>query len=431
MRRRSPRIPARLGRSRASLAARVVLLIVVAAGCAENQPTPEGLATATVSPTASEDPTPTPTATAPAATSPATEPPEDPVAEPSLELVVAALVRPVAVVGPDDGSGDLYVVEQPGRILRLPGGSGPPQVALDIRKRVGSEGNEQGLLGLAFSPTVADDGRVFVDYTDRRGDTVIAEFRISAGRIARASERVILRVDQPAANHNGGDLHFGPDGMLYVSLGDGGGGGSENGRRRDTLLGKILRLDVLGRPDAGPGYAIPPDNPFVGEPGTRPEIWATGLRNPWRFSIESGTGALWIGDVGAGDREEIDHAPVGGLDFGWDRMEGTLCHDPAACDDVDLVAPIAEYGHDEGCVVTGGLVYAGLGVEALAGRYLFADYCSGRISTLDALLGYGSVQSPEPLLETGRAIVAFGQDADGEVLVVDHDGEVLRLVTAP
>lgn len=361
---------------------------------------------------------------------PPTEAPE-PDAALTLQPVLEGLERPVAVAMPDDGTGDLYVVEQAGRILRLPGGSGPVEVALDITRRVGSEANEQGLLGLAFHPGVADDGRLFVDYTDRSGDTIIAEYRFTDGRIARASERVILKVEQPATNHNGGDLHFGPDGMLYIALGDGGGGRSANGQRRDTLLGKILRIDVTGAPDAGLAYAVPPDNPYVGQAGVRPEIWASGLRNPWRFSIEPDTGALWIGDVGAGDREEIDYVPTGGLDLGWDRLEGTLCRDKAGCDDPGLTPPVAEYSHDDGCVVTGGLVYAGSAIGRLAGRYVFADYCNGRMSTLDALLGYGSIQSPEPLLEAGRPIVAFGQDAEGELLVVDHDGALLRLVVAP
>jgi glucose/arabinose dehydrogenase len=373
-----------------------------------------------------------PTASGPVPTLDAvpTEAPE-PVVALTLESIVEGLGRPVAVAMPDDGSGDLYVVEQAGRILRLPGGSGPAEVALDIQDRVGSKANEQGLLGLAFHPAVADNGRLFVDYTDLNGDTVVAEYELRDARIRERSERVILNVPQPAANHNGGDLHFGPDGMLYISFGDGGGGNSGNGQRRDTLLGKILRIDVTRPPDDGLAYAIPPGNPFVGPAGVRPEIWATGLRNPWRFSIEPGTGALWIGDVGAGEREEVDHAPVGGLDFGWDRMEGSICRESSACADPELVAPVAEYGHDEGCVVTGGQVYAGSAIEELAGRYLLADYCSGRISTLDALLGYGSVQAPEPLLETGRAIVAFGQDADGEVLVVDHAGALLRLSASP
>jgi glucose/arabinose dehydrogenase len=359
-----------------------------------------------------------------------TEAPE-PIAALTLEPIVDGLARPVAVAMPDDGTGDLYVVEQAGRILRLPAGSGPAEVALDIRDRVGSTANEQGLLGLAFHPAVADNGRLFVDYTDLNGDTIVAEYELRDARIRERSEQVILKVSQPAANHNGGDVQFGPDGMLYISFGDGGGGNSRNGQRRDTLLGKILRIDVTGPRDDGLAYAIPPDNPFVNQAGVRPEIWATGLRNPWRFFIEPGSGALWIGDVGAGEREEIDYAPVGGLDFGWDRMEGSICRESSACADPELVAPVAEYGHDEGCVVTGGQVYAGAAIDELAGRYLMADYCSGRISTLDALLGYGTAQAPEPLLETGRAIVAFGQDADGEVLVVDHAGALLRLTAIP
>ena len=375
---------------------------------------------------------PAPTATPSDGTTPdpaATEPPEPPAGSLLLAPIVEDLDQPVAVASPDDGSGDLYVVEQAGRILRLPGGQGPPEVALDIRDRVGS-GGERGLLGLAFHSMIADEGRLFVDYTDKDGDTIIAEYRLADGRIGKSGERIVLKVPQPAANHNGGDLHFGPDGTLYVSFGDGGGGNSANGQRRDTMLGKILRIDVDGPPDKGLGYAIPADNPFVGQAGVRPEIWTTGLRNPWRFSIEPGTGALWIGDVGAAQREEIDYVPQGGLDLGWDRVEGTLCQDPAGCNDADFTPPVVEYTHVEGCVVTGGLAYAGSAIDELAGRYLFADYCSGRISTIDALLGYSSIQSPEPLFDSGRRIVAFGQDADGEVLVVDHGGALLRLVAS-
>ena len=404
------------------------LASIALAGCLASPASPKPTIGPSIPPAAAT--TPTPTATPSDGTTPdpaATEPPEPPGRSLVLAPIVDGLAQPVAVAATDDGSGDLYVVEQAGRILRLPAGQGPPEVALDIRDRVGS-GGERGLLGLAFHPMLADDGRLFVDYTDQGGDTIIAEYRLADGRIRRGSERVVLKVAQPAANHNGGDLHFGPDGMLYISFGDGGGGNSGNGQRRDTLLGKILRIDVSGPPEKGLGYAIPADNPFVGQAGVRPEIWTTGLRNPWRFSIEQGTGALWIGDVGASTREEIDYVPQGGLNLGWDRVEGTICHDPAGCDDADLTPPVAEYGRDEGCVVTGGLAYAGAALDELAGRYLFADYCTGRISTLDALLGYGSIQSPEPLLDTGRSIVAFGQDADGEVLVVDRGGALLRLV---
>ena len=196
-----------------------------------------------------------------------TEVPE-PAAELTLVPIVEGLERPTAVAAPDDGTGDLYVVEQAGRILRLAGGSGPAEVALDIRDRVGSQGNEQGLLGLAFHPAVADNGRLFVDYTDLNGDTIVAEYELRDGRISPRSERVVLKVSQPAANHNGGDLHFGPDGMLYVSFGDGGGSNSQNGHRRDTLLGKILRLDVTGRPDDGLGLRRPGRQP-VRRPGWR------------------------------------------------------------------------------------------------------------------------------------------------------------------
>lgn len=407
---------------------RLALVLVLAlAGCVTAD-YPAGTAT----------PSPPGEAPRPSATSAAPTPAETP--EPAetpaltgiaLATIVDGLREPVGVALPDDGSGDLYVIEQAGLVRRLAGGAGAAGQVLDLTDRVGS-GGERGLLGLALHPGFAADGRLFVDYTDLRGDTVVSEFRRAAdGAFDRGGERVILRVTQPAANHNGGDLHFGPDGMLYIALGDGGGSGSANGRRRDTLLGKILRLDVDAPPAAGKRYAIPPDNPFVGVSGVRPEIWATGLRNPWRFWIDPATGALWIGDVGATDREEIDFAPVGGLDFGWDRMEGSLCHDPAACDETGLVLPVTEYDHGSGCVVVGGVVYGGGRTVALADRYVFGDYCSGVVWTIDPAAAFRAAPEPEVVLETGRSIVAFALDGDGEILVVDHGGALLRLVPAP
>ncbi len=351
----------------------------------------------------------------------------------ALELVVDGLAAPLDVAAPDDGGADLLVAEQEGRIVRLPGGHTPAAVFLDIRDRV-LAGGERGLLGLALHPGYAANGRFFVDYTDLDGNTVVAEYgRRADGEGDPTSERVVLFVEQPAANHNGGAIRFGRDRMLYVALGDGGGGGSANGHRRDTLLGKILRLDVDTPPPPGRGYVVPPDNPFVRVPGVRPEIWATGLRNPWRFSMDPATGDLWIGDVGAGDREEVDvaRAGVGGLDFGWDLREGTLCTGVGACDEAGLTPPVAEYDHGRGCVVTGGIVYRGTDLPALAGRYLFGDYCSGAIWWIDARGDAAGLQVPELLLETGRAVVSFGVDVGGEVLVVDHRGALLRLVRAP
>jgi glucose/arabinose dehydrogenase len=400
-----------------------LLLLTLIAGCASGA----------VSPTAfGSRPTPASTATIarPTQTSPSSTASPVPATSVALQVVADRLDQPVDVVSSDDGSADLLVVEQPGRILRLPGGAGPPVGFLDIRARVLS-GGEQGLLGIALAPGYATNGRFFVDYTDLAGDSVVAQFmRRADGTADPASERVVLRVEQPAANHNGGAIRFGPDGMLYIALGDGGGGGSEHGHRRDTLLGKILRLDVDGTPPARAGYLVPPDNPFVGTAGVRPEIWLTGLRNPWRFSFDRATADLWIGDVGAGDREEVDvaRAGVGGLDFGWDIMEGTLCQGGAGCDMTGLTLPVSEYDHNVGCVIAGGIVYRGAAIPSLGGRYLFGDYCSGMIWSIDAGAVEAGLRAPEPLIETGASVVSFGLDATGEVLVVDIAGSVSLLV---
>jgi glucose/arabinose dehydrogenase len=275
-----------------------------------------------------------------------------------------------------------------------------------------------------------------VDYTDRDGNTVIAEMRRASGSAVRAdpaSERVILRIDQPYPNHNGGMIDFGPDGFLYVGMGDGGAGGDPENRARDlsTLLGKILRIDVDGR-DPGLEYAVPGDNPYVGRAGARPEIWASGVRNPWRFSFDPRTGDLWVGDVGQSAWEEVDRltAATGGgrgADLGWRLMEGRACYDPpSGCPTDGLTMPLAVYGHDLGCAVTGGHVYRGAAQPALDGVYLFSDSCSGRIWALDA--AGPDAQEPVVLAETGRPIVSFGRGDDGELYVVDIGGAVLRVV---
>jgi glucose/arabinose dehydrogenase len=350
----------------------------------------------------------------------------------TLQPVAEGLTSPLLVTAPDDGSGRLFVVEQVGRVRIVEDGRLLPEPFLDISDRLVA-GGEQGLLGLAFDPSYADDGRFFVNYTDLQGDTVVSGFHVSDSDPDRAdpdSERVMLRVDQPFANHNGGNLVFGPDGDLYIGMGDGGSGGDPfgNGQRLDTLLGKMLRLDVDGA-GSGEPYAIPPGNPFVDRPDARPEIWAYGLRNPWRFSFDRNTGDLWIGDVGQSSWEEIDRAgsDQAGLDYGWNVMEGDACYPPgSSCDRSGMTLPVAVYGHDAGCAVTGGFVYRGSRWPALAGAYLFSDSCSGTIWGLDAArLRLGP---PAVLLETGRSISSFGEDAAGELYVTDlGGGEVLRI----
>ena len=288
---------------------------------------------------------------------------------------------------------DIFVVEQAGTIRIVRDGAVVPQPFLDITSRVHS-GGEQGLLGLAFPPEPApDDRRFFVYYTALDGSQVLASFETTPeapDQADPATERIILQMPDQFGNHNGGSLAFGPDGFLYVGTGDGGGGGDPlgSGRSLGTLLAKVLRLDVSpGASTNDQPYGIPADNPFVDTPGARPEIFVTGLRNPWRFRFDLPTRDLWIGDVGQGAWEEVDVVRAGqsGLDFGWNRMEGFHCYEPKTdCDQTGLTLPVAEYGHDQGCSITGGTVYRGSDVPRLVGQYLFSDYCSGTVWSIPA-----------------------------------------------
>lgn len=353
-----------------------------------------------------------------------------------LEPYASGFDEPVYVTAPPGDVHRLFVVQQNGHIRVLTDRISADADFLDLSASITS-GGERGLLGLAFHPDYASNGRFYVDYTDLAGDTKVSEFRVSDDpNVADPeSERVILAVDQPFANHNGGHLAFGADGMLYVALGDGGGGGDPfgNAQRLDTLLGKILRLDV----DGGAPYAVPRDNPFVGREGARGEIFVHGLRNPWRFSFDRATGDLYIGDVGQGDREEIDAtaaASAAGSNYGWNVMEGNACYPPGAeCDDAGLTRPVFDYGHDQGCAVTGGYVYRGRRMPGLAGTYLFGDYCSGKAWTF-RLEGGAAADLRERTAELGTAgasLSSFGEDACGEVYFVSYgSGQVLRLAPA-
>ncbi len=330
-----------------------------------------------------------------------------------------------------DVPGRLYVVEQGGRIMVVEGSAVRATPFLDISDRV-LAGGERGLLSVAFAPDYGRSGRFFVNYTDPQGNTVIERYERSSDSSAAdpSSGRVVLRIEQPASNHNGGLLLFGPDGYVYVGMGDGGGGGAENAQRSDTLLGKMLRLDV-----SGDAYAIPPDNPFVGDPAVSDEVWALGLRNPWRFSFDRALGDLWIGDVGGSRWEEVDFQPAasdGGENYGWPPMEGPDCGS-GTCDPSDYVPPVAAYGHSEGnCVVVGGYVYRGSAVPELRGTYLFADYCSGRMWTLAAADASAGTAQARPILESGLTVSSFGEDGDGELYVIDlSGGGVYRIVRAP
>ena len=345
-----------------------------------------------------------------------------------LEPLAQGLAQPVAVTTPGDGR--LYVVEQGGTVRVVQDGTLLPEPFLDLRDRVRS-GGERGLLGLAFAPDYASSGRLYVDYTDRDGNSVLARFTRARGAAAvdPASGMTLMRVRQPYANHNGGHLLFGPDGYLYWGLGDGGSGGDPqgNGQNLQTLLGTILRLDV-----AGDGAVPAPGNPFLERADARPEVWLYGLRNPWRFSFDAATGDLYIGDVGQNAYEEIDYLPAadqGGQNFGWNVMEGDHCYrPPQGCDASGMTAPIVTYPHDAawGNSVTGGFVYRGTALPDLQGAYLFADFGSGRIWT--ARRGASGAWQVAKLLETGRNISSFGEDAAGELLVIDYAGTLYRLV---
>ena len=345
----------------------------------------------------------------------------------ALRQVVGGLDSPVQVTHAGDRSGRLFIVEQAGRVRTLKDGRLLPRPFLDITARVTS-GGEMGLLSVAFHPRYTENGRFYVNYTTSDGErlrSVVAEYRVSQDAdVAGTTERILLEVAQPFRNHNGGLNLFGPNGMLYIGFGDGGSGRDplNNGQRLDTLLGKILRIDV----DGGTPYRVPPDNPFVSRAGARGEIWAYGLRNPWRFSFDRNTGRLFAADVGQNLLEEVDVVERG-KNYGWRIMEGTSCHIPAsACSREGLELPIAEYDRAGGCSITGGYVYRGTRIQGLAGRYLFGDYCSGRIWALTETAS--NRWSMASLLSTDLRISSFGEDAAGEVYVVDHSGALYVIV---
>ncbi|MDH3744980.1 MAG: PQQ-dependent sugar dehydrogenase [Acidobacteriota bacterium] len=341
--------------------------------------------------------------------------------------IASRLSRPIALTHAGDGSGRLFIALQDGRIVIHDGARVQSTPFLDISSAVACCG-EQGLLGLAFHPQFEDNGLFFVNYTDTGGDTRISRFSVGTDPDAAdpESETEVLFFRQPFGNHNGGALEFGPDGYLYIASGDGGSGGDpqDNAQSLDTRLGKILRIDVGGSP-----FGIPPDNPFVGTPGALDEIWAYGLRNPWRISFDRLTGDLFIGDVGQGEREEIDlqlAASQGGENYGWRRMEGSACFNPStSCNTGELVLPILEYGHDEGCSVTGGYRYRGAASPALGGYYFFGDFCSGTI--WGARPGTDGTWSRVEMLDSGLSLSSFGEDESGELYALDHAGSVFRI----
>ncbi len=348
------------------------------------------------------------------------------------QRVVAGLNAPVDIQTPRGDLNRIFIVEQGGRILILSHGAIVTTPFLNISDRI-STGGEQGLLGLAFHPRFMENGRFFVNYTDRSGDTHVAEFRSSGDLADPSTERTLLRVDQPFSNHNGGGLSFGNDGLLYIGLGDGGSAGDpqNNAQNLTTLLGKMLRIDV----DAAQPYGVPGDNPFVGSPGLMREIWAYGLRNPWRFAFDRATGDLFIGDVGQGDREEVDigfQTRNGGENYGWRITEGSRCYNPAFnCGTAGITFPVVEYDHNAGCSITGGVVYRGCRLPGYAGTYFYGDFCSGLIRSFR--VQNGQVTDQRDWTDTlGRNIdniSGFGVDNDGEAYILDYaDGELYKIV---
>jgi glucose/arabinose dehydrogenase len=406
----------------------VLLSLLILTACAPSLTTPAP----TLTPPSTLAPAAVPGTVAPSITETASTVPTEAVTNfPAAEsyqwkVVASGFAHPLDIQNAGDGSGRLFIVQQGGRIRILENGQMLDPPFLDIIGRVGSVGNEQGLLGMAFDPNFKQNQYFYVNYTELQGNTVIARFTASGNVADPNSELKLLGVAQPFPNHNGGGLAFGPDGYFYIGLGDGGSQGDPNGNGQNlnTLLGKLLRIDVKN----GAPYAIPPDNPFANG-GSKPEIWAYGLRNPWRFSFDRATGDLWIGDVGQDLWEEIDFLPAGtagGVNFGWNCYEGM--HDYSAGAQIENYRPpLFEYSHSEGCSVTGGYIYRG-SMPEWQGVYFYGDYCSGGVwGALRVLDANGETSISTRLFETGAAITSFGVDESGEIYLADRNGNILRL----
>ncbi len=443
----------------------LLIWVLTAAACSDARPTPLFLLTSTPTPalsTATDHPiasSPASSPTHPPASSTTqpepTQPPASPTVLPTasstpapptptrvfpplvaLEPLWSGFQGPVYLTYADitpAWAARLFVVEKAGRILWLENGHIQATPFLDITDRVGSRGSEQGLLSVAFAPDFDRTRFFYVNYTDLHGDTIVARYRLLQHDPPLGdptSEQVILQIDQPAGNHNGGQLQFGPDGYLYIGNGDGGQAGDPwgNAQNPGELLGKMLRIDVRDTDS----YRIPTDNPFVAWADVRSEIWALGLRNPWRFSFDRATGDLYIADVGQNQYEEVNFQPAfsrGGENYGWDILEAAHCFEPpTGCDISGLIPPVMEYDHGQGCSISGGYVYRGALYPQLDGIYLLGDYCSGRM--------WGLQRTPSGewrsalLLDTDLSISSFGQDAAGELYVLDYSRGTIYRVTA-
>ncbi len=347
------------------------------------------------------------------------------------ELLVRGLERPLFMSQVPGRDGAFLIVEQIGHIHLFEQEQLVLESFLDVSEVI-SRGSEQGLLGLALHKDFESNGLFYINYTDQAGDTQVVRYRVADDEPFRAdpsSATPIISVNQPARNHNGGMIAFGPDGYLYVGLGDGGlqGDPASHGQNAGTLLGSILRLDVDSKGIFGE-YVIPEDNPLVMVEGARGEIWSYGLRNPWRFSFDRETGDLWIGDVGENAHEEIDFQPagVGGLNFGWNLAEGPACYADPNCEAADIVWPVFSYGRDVGLSVTGGYVYRGSQIEGRAGTYLCGDYGTGYVWALTSDDGVSwNASAPMP---SDLTISSFAEDLDGELYIVDFAGSIYRIV---
>jgi glucose/arabinose dehydrogenase len=344
----------------------------------------------------------------------------------SLRPWLSGFTLPLGIVHAGDGSGRLFVVEKTGRIRIVQDGQILPEPLLNISDRV-SNGSEQGLLGMAFEPSRPD--RFYVNYTNLDGDTEVVRYTTLADNPNvgdPASAELLLEIQQPAGNHNGGNLVFGPDGYLWIGTGDGGAADDRygNGQNYSALLGSMLRLDVSG----DTGYTIPADNPFAGGDDGAPAIWAKGLRNPWRYSFDRLTGDLWIADVGQNQYEEVNRVSSTGanLNYGWPLMEATHCYQASDCTTLDVIMPVTEYDHNFGCSITGGYVYRGEQYPALQGIYLFGDYCSGIYWGVSATAD--SFTDPTELLQSPARPMAIGEDEAGELYVASVDGVIYQVV---